>query len=123
MRKLGLPSDTEETTQLLEENWEELEIKDFEVEGGEERKRKAFMRVLKCAVDAGFEGNVDSVRAEVRTMSANRVFSGDGMSIPYLSVPKMYRAEPEPNCTYRTASELFHKVSSILQKKRLSSLM
>lgn len=66
MRKLGLPSDAEEMTQLLEENWEELEINDVEVEGGEERKQKAFMRVLECAVGAGFEGNVDSVRAEAR---------------------------------------------------------
>lgn len=60
----------------------------------------------------------------VRTISMNRAFSGNGgeNSLP-LAYPKCTVQEPEPNCTYRTASELFHKFSSILQKKRLSSLM
>ena len=64
LEKLGLPSDADEMKQLLDKHWEEIVIDDVEARDGEEKKRKAFVRILERAVGADLEGNVDSVRAE-----------------------------------------------------------
>ncbi len=64
LEKLGLPKDADEMKKLLDEHWKELEIKNIEAKDEEEKRRKAFVRVLERAVGADLEGNVDSVRAE-----------------------------------------------------------
>lgn len=63
--KLGLPKSAKELTTLIEKHWEELEVKGIEAKGTEEKKRKAFVRVLERAVGADLEGNTDSIKAEV----------------------------------------------------------
>lgn len=64
VEKLGLPGDAEKLSNLLDENWEKLEIKDVEATDGEEKKRKAFVRILERAVGADLEGNINSIKSE-----------------------------------------------------------
>ena len=62
--KLGLPGSAEELRDILDENWEKLEVKDIEAKDEEVKKRKAFVRILERAVGADLEGNIDSIKAE-----------------------------------------------------------
>ena len=62
--KMGLPSSAEELREILDENWEQLEVKDIEAKDEEVKKRKAFVRILERAVGADLEGNIDSIKAE-----------------------------------------------------------
>ena len=64
LEKLGLPSDADEMKELMDEHWKELKIDDIEAKDEDEKKRKAFVRILERAVGADLEGNVDPVRAE-----------------------------------------------------------
>ena len=64
VEKLGLPESAEKLKDLLDENWEQLEVKDIEAKDEEEKKRKAFVRLLERAVGADLEGNIDSIKAE-----------------------------------------------------------
>lgn len=57
--KLGLPSSAEELR-----NWKKLEVKDIEAKDEDEKKRKAFGRILERAGGADLEGNVDSIKSE-----------------------------------------------------------
>ena len=61
---LGLPGTAEELKDVLHENWEKLEVKDIEAKDEEEKKRKAFVRILEGAVGAHLEGNIDSIKSE-----------------------------------------------------------
>lgn len=62
--KLGLPGSADELRNMLDEHWEKLEAKDIEAKDEEEKKRKAFVRLLERAVGADLEGNIDSVQSE-----------------------------------------------------------
>ena len=62
--KLGLPDSTEKLRDLLDENWGKIEVKDVETKDEEEKKRKAFVRILERAVGADLERNTDSVKSE-----------------------------------------------------------
>ncbi|KAL9077652.1 MAG: hypothetical protein Q9161_000024 [Pseudevernia consocians] len=64
VEKLGLPDSTEELREMLDENWEKLEVKDIEAKDEEEKKRKAFVRILERAIGADLEGNIDSIKSE-----------------------------------------------------------
>lgn len=44
--------------------WEKLEIEAIEADGEEEKKRKAFVRILERAVGADLEGIIDHIKAE-----------------------------------------------------------
>ena len=65
LEKLGLPDDAGELKKLLDGNWADFEIKDIETKDEEEKKRKAFVRVLERVVGADLEGNTESLRTEV----------------------------------------------------------
>ncbi|KAL9135136.1 MAG: hypothetical protein Q9175_003673 [Cornicularia normoerica] len=62
VEKLGLPGSAEELRNMLNENWGKLEVKDIEAKDEEEKRRKAFVRVLERAVGADLEGNIDSIK-------------------------------------------------------------
>ena len=61
VEKLGLPGSAEKLRDMLDEHWEKLEVKDIEAQDEEEKKRKAFVRLLERVVGADLEGNIDSV--------------------------------------------------------------
>ena len=62
--KLGLPKDAEALKQLVEEQWDDLEVpKDLSGQG-EERKRHSFVRILERTIGAELEGNLDEVKKE-----------------------------------------------------------
>lgn len=61
---LGLPGSAEELRDMLDGNWEKLDVKGIEAMDDEEKKRKAFVRVLERAVGADLEGNIDSIKSE-----------------------------------------------------------
>lgn len=65
IEKLGLPGNAEELKDILNENWVKLEVKDIEAKHEEEKKRKAFVRILERAVGADLEGNIDSIKSEI----------------------------------------------------------
>ena len=65
VEKLGMPGSPEELRNVMDENWETLEVKDIEAEDEEEKKRKAFVRILERAVGADLEGNIDSIASKV----------------------------------------------------------
>ena len=65
VEKLGLPGRSEELRKLLDENWGRLEIEDIAAKDEEEKKRKAFVRILERAVGADLEGNTDSIKSKV----------------------------------------------------------
>ncbi|KAF2112144.1 hypothetical protein BDV96DRAFT_498198 [Lophiotrema nucula] len=64
MKKLGLPSDTESLTKLIEEGWSDLEVADDGDHTGEAQKRRAFVLLLERAVGADLEGKIDQVLEE-----------------------------------------------------------
>ena len=64
VEKLGLPGSAEELKDVLDENWEKLEVKDVEAKDEKEKKRKAFVRILERAVGVDLEGNIDSMKSE-----------------------------------------------------------
>ncbi|KAL8763553.1 MAG: hypothetical protein Q9184_000679 [Pyrenodesmia sp. 2 TL-2023] len=68
LRKIGLPDSAENLKKLLDEHWTELDVKGLEG-GGDEKKRRAFVRVLERAVGVDLEGNADAVRAEAAPSS------------------------------------------------------
>ncbi|KAL8923577.1 MAG: hypothetical protein Q9208_004524 [Pyrenodesmia sp. 3 TL-2023] len=68
LRKVGLPDSAEELKNLLDEHWTELDVKALKG-GGDEKKRRAFVRVLERAVGVDLEGNADAVRAEAAASS------------------------------------------------------
>ena len=65
VEKLGMPGSAEELRNVLDENWEKLDVRDIEAKDEEEEKRKAFVRILERAVGADLEGNIDSIKSEV----------------------------------------------------------
>ncbi len=69
--KVGLPDSAEELKKLLDEHWTELDVKDL-AGGKDEKKRRAFVRVLERAVGVDLEGNADAVRAEAATGSRSQ---------------------------------------------------
>ena len=64
VESLGLPSSAEALRDVLDEHWSELETKDIEAKDEDEKRRRAFVRILERAVGASLEGNVDSVKAQ-----------------------------------------------------------
>lgn len=62
LEKLGLPADSEDLDAYLTESWKEFETGDIEGKDDEEKKRKAFVRILERAVGADLEGNTDALR-------------------------------------------------------------
>ena len=64
LEKLGLPGDAESLKQLMDKHWDELKVENIEAKDGEEKKRKAFVRLLEHAVGADLERNIDSVKAQ-----------------------------------------------------------
>ncbi|MCJ1226428.1 hypothetical protein MMC12_003080 [Toensbergia leucococca] len=62
--KLGLPNTAKGLRILIDENWEKLETGDINAGDEEEKRRKAFVRVLERAVGADLEKKVDQVKAE-----------------------------------------------------------
>lgn len=64
MEKLGLPGSADKLRNLVDEEWGNLQVKDIEPKDGEEKKRKAFVRILERAVGADLEGNIDSIKSE-----------------------------------------------------------
>ncbi|KAK4698091.1 hypothetical protein P7C71_g57, partial [Lecanoromycetidae sp. Uapishka_2] len=60
--KLGMPGTAEGLKEFLEDNWGELEVKDIEAEGEEEKKRRAFVKILERAVGADLEGNIEDIK-------------------------------------------------------------
>ena len=65
VEKLGMPGSPEALRNVMDENWETLEVEDIEAEDEEEKKRKAFVRILERAVGADLEGNIDSIASTV----------------------------------------------------------
>ena len=61
---LGLPKSAEELKDLVDENWEQLETEDIEAKDENEKKRKAFVRILERVVGSQLEGNIDQVKAQ-----------------------------------------------------------
>ncbi|KAL8831666.1 MAG: hypothetical protein Q9191_000744 [Dirinaria sp. TL-2023a] len=64
LEKLGLPADAEDLDKLLTERWEEFEIRDIDAKDDDEKKRKAFVRVLERAIGADLEGNTDAFKTK-----------------------------------------------------------
>ena len=64
VEKLGLPGSADKLRNLVDEEWGNLQVKDIEPKDGEEKKRKAFVRILERAVGADLEGNIDSIKSE-----------------------------------------------------------
>lgn len=64
LASLGLPDSAEELRDVLDRNWEKLKVKDIEAKDEDEKKRKAFVRILERAVGADLEGNIDSIKTE-----------------------------------------------------------
>ena len=62
--KLGLPGSADKLSKLLDEERGNLRMKDIKAKDEEERKRKAFVRILERAVGADLEGNIDSIKSE-----------------------------------------------------------
>ena len=65
LEKLGLPSEADELKEVLEENWEKIDVNTVEAADEEARKRKVFVRILERAVGADLEGNTDTVKAHI----------------------------------------------------------
>ena len=63
-QNLGLPGSAEELRDMLDGNWEKLDVKGIKAMDDEEKKRKAFVRILERAVGADLEGNIDSIKSE-----------------------------------------------------------
>ena len=63
VEKLGLPGSAEKLKDLLDEEWEKLEVKDVKAKDETEKKRRAFVRILERAVGADLEGNIDSIKS------------------------------------------------------------
>ena len=65
LTKLGLPGSAAELKTLVEDNVEKLKLENIEAKDGDEKKRKAFVRILERAVGGDLEGNIDSIKAEI----------------------------------------------------------
>ena len=65
LEKLGLPGDAEALEQLIDKHWDDLKAEDIEANDEEEKKRKAFVRLLERAVGADLERNIDEVKAQI----------------------------------------------------------
>ena len=61
---LGLPRSAEGLRDLLNDHWTDLEVDDIEAKDDEEKKRRAFVRLLERSVGAELEGNLESVKAQ-----------------------------------------------------------
>ena len=64
LEKFGLPSDAGELQQVVEEHWSQLNVEEIKGDNEDEKKRKAFVRLLEHAVGADLENNVDGVKAQ-----------------------------------------------------------
>lgn len=64
VESLGLPKSAEGLKGLIDKHWSELKIDDIEARDEDERRRKAFVRILERAVGAELEGDIDSVKAQ-----------------------------------------------------------
>lgn len=64
LEKLGLPADAEDLDQLLTDRWKEFETQDIDAKDDDERRRKAFVRILERAIGADLEGNTDALRTK-----------------------------------------------------------
>lgn len=65
VQKLGLPGSADSLKELMENHWKELEVEDIVAQDAEEKKRKAFVRILEWAVGADLEHNIESMKGEV----------------------------------------------------------
>ena len=61
--QLGLPTNADQLKNVLDEHWKELVV-DGVIGDDEERRRRAFVRVLERAIGADLEGKLDDMRAE-----------------------------------------------------------
>ncbi|KAL9604771.1 MAG: hypothetical protein Q9219_000219 [cf. Caloplaca sp. 3 TL-2023] len=68
LQKLGLPSTAEELKKLVDDHWSELDTKDLKGDE-DEKKRRAFVRLLERAVGVDLEGSADAVRTEAAPSS------------------------------------------------------
>ena len=64
LEKLRLPADAEGLDRLLTERWKGLETRDIDAKDDDEKKRKAFVRILERAIGADLEGNTDTLRTK-----------------------------------------------------------
>ena len=65
LEKLGLPGDAKKLKELLDEKWKDLNTEVVTGNDDEEKRRRAFVRILERAVGADLEGNTDTVKAEI----------------------------------------------------------
>ncbi|KAL9016213.1 MAG: hypothetical protein Q9185_006442 [Variospora sp. 1 TL-2023] len=68
LQKLGLPESAKGLQKFLDDHWNEFNVQDLEGDE-DEKKRRAFVRVLERAVGVNLEGNADTVRAEAALSS------------------------------------------------------
>ncbi|KAI4127086.1 MAG: hypothetical protein LQ341_006821, partial [Variospora aurantia] len=68
LQKLGLPESAVGLKKFLDDHWNEFDVQDLEGDE-DEKKRRAFVRVLERAVGVKLEGNADTVRAEAALSS------------------------------------------------------
>ena len=61
VEKLGLPGNADKLRNLVDEEWENLQVKDIEANDEVEKKRKG---ILERAVGADLEGSIDSIKSE-----------------------------------------------------------
>ena len=64
LEMLGLPKSAEGLKDLVDEHWEHLEPEDIKAKDEDEKKRKAFVRILERIVGSHLESNMDSVKAQ-----------------------------------------------------------
>jgi len=65
VQRLGLPGSADSLKELMENHRKELEMEDIVAQDAEEKKRKAFVRILERAVGADLEHNIESIKGEV----------------------------------------------------------
>ncbi|KAL8654732.1 MAG: hypothetical protein Q9210_001315 [Variospora velana] len=68
LQKLGLSESAEDLKKLLGDHWTEFDVQDLQGDE-DEKKRRAFVRILERAVGVNLEGNADTVRAEAALSS------------------------------------------------------
>lgn len=60
--RLGLPEDAQALSKLLEGHWKSLDVPTNLLGKDDEKKRRAFVRILERAVGADLEGSLDEVK-------------------------------------------------------------
>ena len=69
IEKLGLPNTAEGLRELMDEKWSELNNENLGAGSDEDKRRKAFVRILERAVGADLEGKIDALKAEAEKLS------------------------------------------------------